>query len=121
MMEDCASLPYYFGHMNTLATISMPLRSLVLLAYGTYLILLSLVAFIAYYDDKRKAKMGAYRTKEKTLLLLSFLGGAFGGLPAMLVFRHKTNGEHWYFMVTNLLGIAIHVTLLLLVAFVFPI
>ena len=120
MMEDSASLAYYFGRMNTLATTSMPMRQFVLLAYGTYLILISLIAFIAYYDDKRKAKMGAYRTKEKTLLLLSFLGGAFGGFPAMLIFHHKTKGEHWYFTAINLLGIAIHVTLLLLVAFVFP-
>ena len=95
-------------------------RQIVLLAYGAYLILLSLITFFAYRIDKQKAKKGKYRTKEKTLLLLSFFGGCFGGYPAMLIFRHKTKGEHWYFTFVNLLGIAIHVALLLLVAFVFP-
>jgi len=83
-------------------------------AYAGYLILLSLITFIAYGADKKKAIKGAYRTKEKTLLLLSFFGGAFGGYPAMLVFRHKTKGEHWYFTFVNLLGIALHATLMVL-------
>lgn len=95
-------------------------KLIVLLAYGGYLILLSLITFFAYGADKRKAKKGAYRTKEKTLLLLSFFGGAFGGYPAMLIFRHKTKGEHWYFTATNLLGIAVHVTAILLILFVAP-
>ena len=69
--------------------------------------------------DKRKAINKKYRTKEKTLLLLSFLGGAFGGYPAMLIFRHKTKAEHWYFTAVNLLGLAIHITLMILLIFVF--
>ena len=74
----------------------MPLttKQIVLIAYGSYLILLSIITFFAYYADKEKAKKGKYRTKEKTLLFLSFLGGAFGGFPAMQIFRHKTKGEH---------------------------
>ena len=87
-------------------------------AYAGYLILLSLITFIAYGADKKKAKKGAYRTKEKTLLLLSFFGGAFGGYPAMLVFHHKTKGEHWYFTFVNLLGIALHATLMVLLILV---
>lgn len=97
----------------------MPAYQIVIIAYASYLVLLSIITFIAYGADKRKAKKGAYRTKEKTLLLLSFFGGAFGGYPAMLIFRHKTKGEHWYFTAVNLLGIAIHATLLILLIFVF--
>ena len=93
-------------------------QQIVLIAYGAYLVLLSIITFIAYGVDKSKAKQGKYRTKEKTLLLLSFFGGAFGGFPAMLIFRHKTKGEHWYFTAVNLLGIAIHATLLILFFFV---
>ena len=99
----------------------MPLttKQIVIIAYASYLVLLSIITFIAYGVDKKKARDGKWRTKEKTLLLLSFLGGAFGGYPAMLIFRHKTKGEHWYFTAVNLLGLAIHITLIILIAFVF--
>ena len=98
----------------------MPLttKQIVIISYAAYLVLLSLITFIAYGVDKKKAIKGKYRTKEKTLLLLSFLGGAFGGYPAMLVFRHKTKGEHWYFTAVNLLGLAIHITAMILLIFV---
>lgn len=97
----------------------LTLKQIVIIAYAGYLILLSIIAFIAYGIDKRKAINGSWRTKEKTLLLLSFLGGAFGGYPAMLIFRHKTKGEHWYFTAVNLLGIALHAALMILLIFVF--
>ena len=93
-------------------------HQITILAYAGYLLLLSIITFFAYGADKRKAKKGAYRTKEKTLLLLSFFGGAFGGYPAMLIFRHKTKGEHWYFTFVNLLGIIVHVALMVLLIFV---
>lgn len=98
----------------------MPLttKQIIIIAYASYLVLLSLITFIAYGADKKKAEKGKYRTKEKTLLLLSFLGGAFGGYPAMLIFRHKTKGEHWYFTAVNLLGLIIHITLLVLLIFI---
>lgn len=97
----------------------MTTKQIVIIAYASYLVLLSLITFIAYGVDKRKARKGKYRTKEKTLLLLSFLGGAFGGYPAMLIFRHKTKGEHWYFTVVNWLGLLIHIALMLCIIFVF--
>ena len=97
----------------------MGTKEIVLIAYGSYLILLSLITFIAYGIDKKKAKDGKWRTKEKTLLLLSFFGGAFGGYPAMLIFRHKTKAEHWYFTFINILGLLIHTALILLIIFVF--
>ena len=55
----------------------------------------SLVAFIAYGLDKRKAKKGQWRTKESVLLGLGLCGGAVGALLGMQAFRHKT--KHWYF------------------------
>ncbi len=97
----------------------MTTKQIVILAYAGWLILLSIIAFIAYGVDKKKAKSGKWRTKEKTLLLLSFLGGAYGGYPAMLIFRHKTKGEHWYFTAINWLGLIIHTTLMILIIFVF--
>ena len=94
----------------------MTVRDIVLISYGSYLLLLSIITYLAYRADKYKAKKKQYRTKEKTLLLLSFLGGAFGGYPAMLIYHHKTKGEHWYFTALNLLGIVLHIVGLILCA-----
>ena len=93
-------------------------KQITIIAYAAYLVLLSIIVFISYGVDKKKAIKGSWRTKEKTLLLLSFLGGAFGGYPAMVIFRHKTKGEHWYFTAVNLLGIVIHAALMVLLIFV---
>ena len=92
-------------------------KEIVMMAYGGYLILLSITTFFMYHADKKKEEKGKWRTKEATLLLLSFLGGAFGGYPAMLIFRHKTKGEHWYFTFVNLLGIIVHVGLMVVLYF----
>ena len=59
------------------------------------LLLISLFAFALYGIDKAKAKRGAWRIPEATLLLVAFLGGSFGALLGMEVFRHKT--KHWQF------------------------
>ena len=99
----------------------LSLRYKILIIYIAYLLLLSIITFIAYRLDKKKAQKGNYRTPEKVLLLLSFFGGAYGGYPAMLVFRHKTKAEHWYFTFVNVLGLLIHTTLIVLILFVFPI
>ena len=39
------------------------------LIYLAIVAVMSLIAFIAYGADKKKAKKGLYRTREKTLLL----------------------------------------------------
>ena len=98
----------------------MTLKQIILLAYGGYLILLSFITFILYFADKKKAEKKKWRIPEKVLLLCSFLGGAFGGYPAMLIFRHKTKGEHWYFTFVNILGLLIHIAALVTIAFFIP-
>lgn len=61
-----------------------------------YLAAVNILAFFAYGDDKRRAKIqGARRTPEKTLIGLAVIGGSLGALLGMQVFRHKT--RHWYF------------------------
>ena len=74
--------------------------------YLIFLALMSLAAFILYGIDKRKAKRGAWRIPEATLLGIGFCGGAIGALIGMNLFRHKT--KHWYFWTVNFIGIAVH-------------
>ena len=95
----------------------MGLKEYVLIGYGAYLVLMSIITFFMYIADKNKAKKGKWRVPEKVLLLMSFLGGAFGGYPAMLIFRHKTKAEHWYFTFVNILGLLIHIGLIIALLF----
>lgn len=78
--------------------------------YPAFLLIMSLIAFLFYATDKRKARNGAWRIPESVLLLLGFFGGAFGALLAMKVFRHKT--KHIYFWIVNLFGLAFQLFLL---------
>jgi uncharacterized membrane protein YsdA (DUF1294 family) len=52
---------------------------------------LSLLTFVVYWRDKRAAQKGCWRTAEKTLHLLSLLGGWPGACLAQRVFRHKSH------------------------------
>lgn len=74
-----------------------------MLYYAVALAVLSVLAFALYGADKSRAKRGAWRIRERTLLLVSFFGGAAGGVLGMLAFRHKT--RHWYFWAVNFAGI----------------
>ena len=87
-------------------------KTKIILIYLGYIFLLSLITFITYGVDKRKAKKGKWRVKEGSLLFLSIIGGATGGFLAMKKFRHKTTKEHWYFTFVNVLGILIHIAVL---------
>lgn len=55
-----------------------------------YLAVINLIAFLAMWSDKKRAKKGKWRIPEKTLFLLSFAGGSIGALAGMYTFRHKT-------------------------------
>lgn len=50
----------------------------------------SLVAFVVYRHDKRRAQGEGQRTPEKLLHLLELCGGWPGALLAQQVYRHKT-------------------------------
>lgn len=49
-----------------------------------------IVAFI-YAADKRRARIGARRIREITLVFCAFLLGAYGAIMGMVVFNHKTS------------------------------
>jgi uncharacterized membrane protein YsdA (DUF1294 family) len=60
-----------------------------------YLLAVNILEFLLMGSDKRRAKKGAWRIPERTLLLTALFGGSVGGVLGMAVFRHKT--RHWYF------------------------
>jgi uncharacterized membrane protein YsdA (DUF1294 family) len=60
-----------------------------------YLIIINLITFIFFWNDKRRSKKEAWRIPEKTLIGLCLIGGAIGGILGMRVFHHKT--KHFLF------------------------
>lgn len=81
-----------------------------------YLLLINLFGFFIMWLDKRKAKKGSWRIPEKTLFIVTALGGGIGTIIGMYTFRHKTQklnfvigfpfitileiiGVIWYFVV----------------------
>lgn len=66
---------------------------------GLYLILINLLTFLLYGLDKYKAIRQEWRIPERALLLMAFVGGAFGALSAMRIFRHKTRKGRFKLMI----------------------
>ena len=56
------------------------------------------LVFLLYGADKRRARRGEWRIRERTLLLGTWLLGGVGALMGMRVFRHKT--QHTAFRVS---------------------
>ena len=60
---------------------------------------MSVIAFVCYGIDKKKAIDHAWRIRESTLILLAFMGGAPGALLGMRVFHHKTKHRKFRILV----------------------
>ena len=72
------------------------------------LVVVNLFAFVLYGIDKAKAKQGAWRISEATLLFAALLGPV-GALLGMELFRHKT--KHVKFKVLVPLFLVLHIAL----------
>ena len=55
-----------------------------------YLTIINAAAFLLMLIDKQKARRGAWRIPEATLIWVAILGGSIGSLIGMYFFRHKT-------------------------------
>ncbi len=62
-----------------------------------YLLFINVVAAIICITDKLKAKIDGWRVPEKTLFIVSVIGGALGMYITMQLIRHKT--KHKRFMI----------------------
>ena len=71
---------------------------------------INLIVFCPYGADKRRAKKGAWRIPERTLLTGTWLLGGVGALLAMRAFRHKT--KHIAFQVSAPVGAVLSLTLM---------
>ncbi len=78
-----------------------------------YLIIVNVISAVVCAADKYASKRDMQRVPEKTLFLLSFLGGSAGMLITMKLIRHKT--KHKRFM----LGIPLIILLQLSACFLY--
>lgn len=78
--------------------------------YG-YLVIINALGLLLMLIDKQKAKKGAWRISERTLLLVAAIGGSLGGLMGMRLFRHKT--KHMKFVIGFPVLLVLHIVLLI--------
>ena len=62
-----------------------------------YLLFINVISVILCIADKTMAKTGGWRVSEKTLFIVSAIGGSVGMYSTMNLIRHKT--KHKRFMV----------------------
>ena len=75
-----------------------------------YLLSINAVSFVLFGFDKFLAIKNKRRIPEKELFTVATIGGAFGGLFAILVFNHKISKAFfmWRFMfifIVNVVGV----------------
>lgn len=68
-----------------------------------YIGIISLITFIAYGADKRKAQKKEWRTPEAVLITLAAVGGSIGAIAGMRFFHHKTRKPKFYIGVPAIL------------------
>lgn len=61
-----------------------------------YLVLINAVGLLIMLIDKKKARRGAWRIPERTLMWVALLGGSIGVTAGMYLFRHKTKHPKFY-------------------------
>ena len=72
-----------------------------------YYVIINIIAFFMYGNDKKRAKKDEWRIPESTLIGVAFMGGGIGSYLGMKICRHKT--KHWKFKICVPLSIILHV------------
>ena len=61
-----------------------------------YLILINATGLLLMLTDKRRAKRGAWRIPEATLIGIAWAGGSIGAIAGMYLVRHKTRHPQFF-------------------------
>lgn len=61
-----------------------------------YFVGINIFSFLVMGFDKLSAVSKRYRTSEKFLMILSTIGGSFGILTGMAIFRHKIRKKKFF-------------------------
>lgn len=94
----------------------MTYEQIILIIYIGYMVLMSIIAFFFFGNDKSLSKKQNVRIKEKTLLSIVAFGGGFGGIFGSSLFKHKTNKI--YFTIIIYLSALIQVAVLIALLYV---
>lgn len=81
----------------------------------TFLLIINLITFLIFGYDKKLAAKNKGRISEKSLLILSLLGGTIGAFLAIQLFRHKTKKKSF---LMKMIGVAI-VQILVIIGLLF--
>ena len=79
-----------------------------------FFIISTLITFLTFGLDKRRAEKHQRRIPESVLLFLTFLGGTAGAILGMISYRHKTSKKSFLFktaLVILLQGLIIYALL----------
>ena len=79
-----------------------------------YFLFINIGNFLLFGIDKHLARKNKERIPESTLILLSALGGAAGGLAAMYIFKHKTQKAKFFLALPMLLVLHIVIAILMI-------
>ncbi|OGH86076.1 MAG: hypothetical protein A2493_02960 [Candidatus Magasanikbacteria bacterium RIFOXYC12_FULL_33_11] len=79
-----------------------------------YLAIINFLTFITFGLDKSKSINNSRRISEKTLWIMSLIGGSLGALLAMKMFRHKTKKLSFQAMMAVIMMMQIFIIYLIL-------
>lgn len=74
---------------------------------AVYLLVLNVLAVVAFAADKRAAIAGDRRVPEDRLLAIAFLGGSIGAKLAQMILRHKTRKEPFRQQLNGILAVQV--------------
>lgn len=69
------------------------------LPFAIFFVLLNLITFALFHEDKRRAEKHAFRIRERELLGFAACFGGLGGILGMIVFHHKTKKPRFLILV----------------------
>ncbi|ESX86350.1 DUF1294 domain-containing protein [Mesorhizobium sp. RSR565B] len=85
-----------------------------------YAVAVNLLAYATMSFDKAKAKNGAQRIPESTLLTLAIIGGSIGTVIAQKTIRHKTRKEPFRSSLARIVLLQVLAVIAIEVGLLFP-